>query len=59
MVTRLQQKELFHPAAIECPLPVCIDWACPALVHSAMEFNEPAEEIAAIVMRKTFFETDV
>lgn len=30
--TRLKQKELFHPAAIECSLPVCIDWAPTALV---------------------------
>lgn len=29
----LQQKELFHPAAIECSLPVCIDWARTALGH--------------------------
>lgn len=33
VVTGLQKKELVHPA-IECSLPVCIDWTKTALVHS-------------------------
>ncbi|MEQ2220604.1 hypothetical protein ILYODFUR_007017, partial [Ilyodon furcidens] len=34
VVTGLEKKELFHPAAIECSLPVWTDWACLALLHS-------------------------